>query len=116
MDKRSKLRKMDMGIGTWNIRSLYRAGSLMTVGKETSNYNLHFVEAQEIKWDRGGTEPAGEYTFYGKGNGNHEYGTFFPIKESSAVKGVESVSDRMSYIMLRGLWCDIIILNVHAPT
>jgi hypothetical protein len=22
----------------------------------------------------------------------------------------------MSYIILRGLWCDIIVLNVHAPT
>jgi hypothetical protein len=29
---------------------------------------------------------------------------------------VEFVSDRMSYIILRGCWCDIIVLNVHAPT
>jgi hypothetical protein len=29
---------------------------------------------------------------------------------------VEFVSDRMSYIILRGLWCDITVLNVHAPT
>jgi hypothetical protein len=26
------------------------------------------------------------------------------------------VSDRISYIILRGHWCDIIVLNVHAPT
>jgi hypothetical protein len=26
------------------------------------------------------------------------------------------VSDRMTYITLRGRWCDIIVLNVHAPT
>jgi hypothetical protein len=29
---------------------------------------------------------------------------------------VEFVSDRMSYITLKGRWCDIIVLNVHAPT
>jgi hypothetical protein len=29
---------------------------------------------------------------------------------------VEFVSDRMSYVILRGSWCDIIVLNVHAPT
>jgi hypothetical protein len=29
---------------------------------------------------------------------------------------VEFVSDRMSYIILRDRWCDIIVLNVHAPT
>jgi predicted nucleotidyltransferase len=34
----------------------------------------------------------------------------------SAVKRVEFVSVRMSYILLRGCWCDIIVLNVHAPT
>jgi hypothetical protein len=28
---------------------------------------------------------------------------------------VELVSDMMSYITLRGRWCDIIVLNVHAP-
>ena len=34
----------------------------------------------------------------------------------SAVKRVEIVSDRMSYIVLRGRWCNIICLNVHAPS
>jgi hypothetical protein len=34
----------------------------------------------------------------------------------SAVKRVQFVSDRMSYIILRGGWCHIIVLNVHAPT
>jgi hypothetical protein len=33
----------------------------------------------------------------------------------SAVKRVEFVSDRMSYIILRGRWCHIIVLNVHTP-
>jgi exonuclease III len=34
----------------------------------------------------------------------------------SAVKRVEFVSDRISYIILKGRWCDIIVMNVHAPT
>jgi hypothetical protein len=33
----------------------------------------------------------------------------------SAVKRVKFDSDRMSYIILRGRWCHIIVLNVHAP-
>ena len=32
----------------------------------------------------------------------------------SAVKRVEFASDRVSYIVLRGRWCNIIVLNVHA--
>jgi hypothetical protein len=40
---------------------------------------------------------------------------FLCIKVISAVMMVEFISDRMAYIMLRGCWCDIIVLNVHAP-
>jgi hypothetical protein len=30
---------MDMIFGTWNVRGLYRAGSLMRVAKEIQKYN-----------------------------------------------------------------------------
>jgi hypothetical protein len=33
-----------------------------------------------------------------------------------AVKGAEFFSDRISYTILKGRWCDIIVLNVRAPT
>jgi hypothetical protein len=74
LDKRPKLR---------NVRSLYRAGSLLTVTRELARYKLDLVGVQ-VRWEGGGTEPAGEYTFcYGKGNENHELGTgFLCIRES----------------------------------
>jgi hypothetical protein len=34
---------MDMRFGTWNVRNLYRAGSLITVAKEISKYKLDLV-------------------------------------------------------------------------
>ena len=34
----------------------------------------------------------------------------------SSVMRVKSVSDRVSYIVLRGRWCNIIALNVHVPS
>jgi hypothetical protein len=82
---------------------------MKTLSRELDRYKLDLVGVQKVRWEGGGTEPAGEYTFlYGKGNENHGLGTGF--------NRVEFVSDRISYIILRGRWCHIIVQNVHAQT
>jgi hypothetical protein len=54
----------------------------MTLVKEILKYKLDLVGVQEVRWDRGGTEPAGKYTFiYGKGIENYELGTGFFVHE-----------------------------------
>jgi exonuclease III len=65
---------MDMIFGTWNVRSLYRSGSLKTVARELGKYKLDLVGVQEVRWDKGGTERA---FFYGAGNEDHQLGTGF---------------------------------------
>jgi hypothetical protein len=37
-----------------------RAGSFITAAGEISKQKLNLVGVQEVKWDKGGTEPAGE--------------------------------------------------------
>jgi exonuclease III len=53
-----------MRFGTWNVRNLYRAGSLKTVARELSKYKLDLVGVQEVRWEKEGTESAEDYTFF----------------------------------------------------
>jgi hypothetical protein len=65
---------MDMRFGTWNVRSLYRVGSLMRASRELSSYIVRFeviqlssyrldlVGVQEVRWEGSGTVLAGAYT------------------------------------------------------
>jgi hypothetical protein len=65
---RSKQRKRESLLGTWNVRSLYRAGSLTAAARELARYKLHLVGVLEVGWDKGSTVRAGDYNFfYGKG-------------------------------------------------
>jgi exonuclease III len=77
---------------TWNVRSLYRAGSLMVAVREFARYKLHLV--QEVRWNKEGTVEAGDYSFSnGKGNENHQLGKGFFVHHRivSAVKRAEGV-------------------------
>jgi hypothetical protein len=90
----------------------------MTVARELAKYKLDLVGVQKVRWDKEGTVRAGEYTFfYSKGQENHQLGAgFFFTPENSISNQGSGVSDRMSYIAVRGHWCNIIVLNAHATT
>jgi hypothetical protein len=67
-----------MRVLSWNIRSFYTEGTPMTVLGELFKYKLDLMGLTEVRWVRGGTKSAGEYTFfYAKGNKNHEVGMEF---------------------------------------
>jgi exonuclease III len=103
--KGPKHRKLDMRFDTWNVRSLYRIGSLKAVARELGKYKLDLVGVQEVRWEESGTQRAEDYTFfYGQGNGDHQLGTGFFVHKKivSVVRRVEFISDRMSCIILRG--------------
>jgi hypothetical protein len=60
---RIKYRKRDIRFGTWNVRSLYRAGSLTAAARKLAIYKFYLVGVQEVRWDKGGIVSAWDYKF-----------------------------------------------------
>jgi len=103
--------------------TLYRSGSLSSIHRKLARYKLDLVGAHEVRWDMVGHRGHGKnrgitFFFNRKGNENHQLGTGVCVQHrvASAVKRVEFVSGRMLYIVPRGRWCNIVVLNVHAPS
>jgi len=98
---------------------MYRSGSLTAAAaRELARFKLDLLGAQQVRWDKGARWEQGIINFF------MEKETkiitwerlFLYIRIVSAAKKIEFVSDRVSYIVLRGRWCNIIVLNMPAPS
>jgi hypothetical protein len=109
-----------MRFGTWNLRRPYGpGGALRTVSREIGRYKLDLVGVQEVSWDKRGTVRAGNYNFFmeeEKKIMNWRQIFFVRHRIVSAVKSLEFVSDRISYVVLRAHWCNVIVWNVQPPS
>jgi hypothetical protein len=64
--------RKNMRFGTWNMRKLYKSGSLTAVPRGLATETLYLVRKQEDRRDKTGAVKAGDYIFlYGKRNENH---------------------------------------------
>jgi hypothetical protein len=88
------------------------------LAREIAEYKLKSVRVHEVRWDRGSTEPVGDYTFfYGTEIQNHKLDIrFLHIWKLYQQLRTEHFSKRMSYIFIRNYWRNIGVLDVHATT
>ena len=89
------------------------------MARKLARYKLDLVGVQDVKWDKEGRVRTGDYSLFlwkRKRKPSVANRIFVHHRLISTVKRVDFVSDRMSYIVLRGQWCNIIVLNVHAST
>jgi hypothetical protein len=65
MEKKIKIiYLLKMRFGTWNVRGLYRPGTLTAVARNLAGCRLDLVGVQKATWDKGGTVRAENYSFF----------------------------------------------------
>lgn len=106
----------DILIGTWNVRSMYRTGIMMTIVSCLERYNLDITAIQEVRWDGSGSLKSQEMTILYSEGEKHERGVGFVIKNSILLNVVrfEPINDRICYVELKGKWFNILLINCYA--
>ncbi|XP_035787837.1 uncharacterized protein LOC118464508 [Anopheles albimanus] len=111
-----------MRLGSWNVRTLQRAGALNQLDDELAKLNMDLVALQEIRWLGSGVRNIRGSTrydiYYSCHAEHHILGTGFAVGQrlKSDIIGFRAIDERLCTLRLRGRFSNISLINVHAPT
>ncbi|VVC27148.1 Endonuclease/exonuclease/phosphatase,Reverse transcriptase domain [Cinara cedri] len=107
-------------IGTWNVRTLYKAGALGTLVDAIDRYKVNIVALQEMRWQGEGCLPTGNMTLFFGGitSNKHENGVGFLVHNSLIpwIKQFRAINDRICYIRINMNHRDMVMICAYAPT
>ena len=105
-------------IGTWNVRTLNKPGSLEQVIREMSAYGLGLLGISEMRWKGQGMKISDGMTIYYSGLDKHVGGVGFILnaQTAQAVLSWDPVSDRIITLRLQTRIVKVTIVQVYAPT
>jgi hypothetical protein len=95
---------MDLRIGTWNMRTVYKAGNLRAP-TQLDSYRLHIVAIQETKWMGINVWDSKTHTILqsGKQNGKREFGVAFIVDEVTKrnIMAFTPINERMCTLRIK---------------
>ena len=111
--------KMNMNIGTWNVRSIFWSGALNVLHNKLSKLNFNVAAPQETGLESG-IQKFENFTLFNSGleNKKHEFGCGFYVRGEflKFVKDFKIINERICYLRLKTKWFSCSLINVHAPT
>ena len=113
-----KTRKGNLRIGTWNVRTLYKAGKLDNLIKEAKQMKMDIMGIAETRWIEEGYIKKDDYILIYSGGTQHVHGVGILLKSDleKNIQGYWSVSDRVILLKIRAKPFDMVLIQVYAPT
>ena len=113
-----KTRGKPLRIGTWNVRTMYKAGNLDNGIQKMKNMKLDIMGISETRWTESGQSTTGNHTMIYSGGIKHKHGVGFILNKNAAnaVIAYWPVSERVLMVKLYGRSFNINIIQVYAPT
>lgn len=114
--------KSKMRIATWNVRSLYAAGKLDNLIKETKRLKVDIMGISELRWPDSGICRNEHGTLYYSGSDPQDrdhrngVGIFVSAAHCGAVISHTPITDRIMLLQLQGQPFKLNIIQLYAPT
>lgn len=78
------LKRKRKRIGTWNVRSLYKAGKLYNMKKEMERLKVNIMALSEVRWNGAGTLRTDEQQTIYSGKAIHSKGVGIVLDSDTA--------------------------------
>ena len=110
--------KLHLRIGTWNVRTLYRAGQLENVVHEMNRAQLDILGLCETRWPGNGRLELENHMMLYSGGEQHAKGVALIMtkKVGKSVLGCWTVSERVMIVKFKCQPVNINIIQVYATT
>jgi len=108
----------ELGIATWNVRSMNEKGKLENIKKEMQRNNINVLGLSEVRWMGSEDRMSGEYRIIHSGGKEKQRGVAIILDKELArvVIDKETVSDRMMMIKIETIPVHTVIIQVYMPT
>jgi exonuclease III len=111
---------MEIQFVTWNVRTLFKAGSLKALTQQLQKYEIQITAVQETKWMGNEIWDTKTHTIFQsvKSNRKRECGVAFIVNKEMKknIPGFTSVSERICRLRVKTRFLNLSVINVHAPT
>lgn len=113
--------KHKLNIGCWNVRTMFQAGKLAQVAKESDAYNIDILGISEARWTGTGKRrlDSGHTLLYsGRTDGQHREGVALLMSKEAAKALMEwnPVNERLLVARFHSRYTKLSIITCYAPT
>jgi hypothetical protein len=105
-------------IGSWNVRTMLRAGKLTNVIREMKRAEVEILGLCETRWKDGGdfTSDGTRVIYAGGTESQRSVAVLLGGKMMNAVESVERYGDRLQVVTIRAQPVNIVVIQVYMPT
>jgi len=120
INRRPGCKEKKLIFGTWNVRTLYKTGALLSLLSQLKEYRLAITALQETRWQAKDIMDMKSHTLFysGKEGETREFGMAFVVERNMKlyVLDFKAVDEQMCVLRIKTKFQNSSLINVHAPT